>query len=150
MRPTRDSTMLALAAVLSERSTCARRKVGCVFTDEYGRVIAGGHNGVARGQPHCTDTPCAGSQLPSGHGLELCQAIHAEQNALMFCSDVMKIDTCYVTAAPCVHCSKMLLNTSCRRIVYANEYPHSEHTRALWEASGRIWEQFESDGKEQV
>lgn len=138
MRPTKEETMLRLADTLAERSTCARRKVGCVLTDKYGRVLSMGHNGVSIGQPHCIDKPCIGADKKSGEGLDLCQAIHAEQNALMFCNDVMKIESCYVTASPCITCVKMLLNTSCKFVVFREVYPHWEAQR-LWTDAGRTW-----------
>lgn len=65
---------------------------------------------------------CPGAQARSGTDLDLCGAIHAEQNALLQCSDVYRIKTCYVTASPCMTCMKLLLNTSCTQIVYAQEY----------------------------
>lgn len=135
--------MLALAKTIAKRSTCARRAVGCVLVDRDGRVLSMGHNGVACGMPHCTENPCEGATLPSGTGLDLCQAIHAEQNALMFCNDIMKIDRCFVTVSPCIHCVKMLMNTSCRKIIFAEEYAHSEQARKLWETDElRVWEHF--------
>jgi dCMP deaminase len=122
MRPSRDETMMTLAYAIAERSTCARRKVGAVAVSSLGRVLSMGHNGVATGEVHCTDQPCAGADLPSGTGLAECRAIHAESNMLLFCPDVMQIDTMYSTTAPCDLCVRLLLNTSCRRIVYAEEY----------------------------
>lgn len=140
-RPELAETMMAIAHVISMRSTCARRNVGAVLVDQNNRVLSIGHNGPARGMPHCTDAPCSGANCPSGTGLDLCQAIHAEQNALMFCSDIMKIKTCFVTTSPCVHCIKMLMNTSCERIIFAESYPNSENSRDLWlnSALGREW-----------
>jgi len=40
-----------------------------------------------------------------------------------------------------VTCCKLLLNTSCERIVFVEEYPHSA-ARELWEGAGRLWEQL--------
>jgi len=138
-RPSRDITMLQVAAILAERSTCARRRVGCVLTDSQGRVLSMGHNGVPMGMPHCIDAPCQGAKYKPGTGLDLCEAIHAEQNALMFCSDIMKVDTCYVTVSVCNSCCKMLLNSSCKRIVFLEEYPHKE-AKLLWKKAGRLWQ----------
>lgn len=112
--------------------------------DENNRVLSLGHNGVAKGMAHCTETPCEGAACPSGTGLDLCRAIHAEQNALMFCSDIMKIRTAYVTVSPCVHCIKMLMNTGCEHIVFVNDYAHSEAAENLWIGSvinnkARVW-----------
>lgn len=132
MRPLRDSTMLKLASVIAERSTCARRKVGCALTDSHGRVLAIGHNGVPKNFPHCTERLCPGAKLPSGSGLDTCQAIHAEINALMFCPDIMKVHSLYVTASPCLGCIKAILNSSCERIVFLEKYPHPQ-AEELWQ-----------------
>lgn len=131
-RPTRDQTGLALACVWAARGTCARRQVGCVLLDVDGWQIGSGYNGPAKGRPHCTDHPCIGTGYPSGEGLELCEATHAEQNALLQCQDIRQIDTCYVTHSPCLHCVKLLLNTSCRRVVFSVAYAHDEPARKLW------------------
>ncbi len=146
MRITRDELGLGLALLWSKRGTCLRRQVGCVLFDEDGRQIGQGYNGASSGSTHCTDlTPCPGAKLAPGTGLEACQAIHAEQNALIFCPDPMRIDTCYVTASPCVTCVKMLMNTSCRRIVFIERYAHDSEAHGRWIGSWksglRTWEQ---------
>lgn len=134
-RPTRDETMMALARTIAERSTCPRRKVGAVAVDAHGRVLAMGHNGVAMGERHCVDAPCDGVGMRSTTGLDACAAVHAESNLVAFCSDVMKIDAVYVTASPCTHCVRVLLNTSARRLVFAEEYDRAAIAR--WVAAGR-------------
>ena len=116
MRPSLDEVMMAIALVLSQRATCAKRKVGCVLVDSRGRILSTGYNGVPAGRPHCTESPCVGATQPAGS--DTCQAVHAELNALLDCADVTKIHTCYVTTAPCNNCNKTLLNTACQRIVY--------------------------------
>jgi dCMP deaminase len=145
-----------LALITSCRATCLRRQVGCVLLNARGHVLATGYNGVAAGQTHCNEEvwadgailtwphACSGARSPSGTNLDGCQAIHAEQNALLQCRDVYSIHTCYVTASPCVTCCKLLLNTSCERIVFASEYPHLD-ARALWEGAGRRWELHKTD-----
>jgi dCMP deaminase len=121
-----DEYFLIMAKLASLRSTCARRAVGCVIVDAHNLVLATGYNGVPRGAVHCIEKPCAGAGLPSGTGLSTCESVHAEQNALLQCSDVDRIRTIYVTASPCITCMRMLANTSVRRIVYLEEYPHKE------------------------
>lgn len=132
MRLDIHTTMMEVAYVLSQRGTCARRRVGCVLTDKYNHILATGYNGVAAGLPHCTEVPCPGARCDSGTGLELCQAIHAEQNALLQCQDVHSIVTCYSTTAPCITCVKLLMNTSCRYIYCVEDYPHAEEAKKLW------------------
>lgn len=129
-----------MALLVGTRGTCPRRQVGCVLVDQYGRTLATGYNGAARGQPHCSDeNPCPGRWAERGTGFDLCHALHAEQNALMFCRDVMEIETAYVTDAPCATCCKMLLNTSCWRIVFVRDYPTGNVAETLWCRAGREW-----------
>lgn len=136
-----DSWALSLAMTTASRSTCRRRQVGCVLLNEFGHVMATGYNGPARHAPHCGEfgSTCELNNPQSGTNLDSCDAIHAEQNALLQCTDVNKIHTCYVTTSPCVTCLKMLLNTSCQRIVFINEYPHSR-AKELWVAALRTWD----------
>ena len=137
----KDAVFMDIAAAMAQLGTCHRRSVGCVLVDSNDRILSTGYNGVAAGQSHCANGSfCAGATFPSGEGLELCEAIHAEQNALLFCPRPLEIETCYVTASPCVHCIKMLLNTSCKRIVYVLDYPHD--SRDIWEKAGRIWQKL--------
>lgn len=158
-RPTKDQWGLQLAWVTSMRSTCLRRSVGCVLVNKRGHILATGYNGVAAGAKHCNEPQdtnvaayrkamgvdpfpfphaCPGATSPSGTNLDGCQAIHAEQNALLQCRDVWEIETCYTTTAPCMTCVKLLLNTSCQRIMFSEEYPHTE-AAGLWVNAGRDW-----------
>lgn len=139
-RPSRPDTMMGVARLLAQRSTCQRRRVGAVLVDDRHRILATGHNGVPMNSPHCLDHPCPGVGLPSGTGLDLCRAVHAEMNAMLFCPDVMKIDTLYVTTSPCMLCIRMLLNTSCQHIIYGELY--QDEPLHWWESMGRytnIW-----------
>jgi len=147
MRPSRDDWGMTVAHCCALRSTCLRRHVGCVLVNERGHVLSTGYNGVAAGLHHCNQEvaatgefpfACGGAHSPSGTNLDACQAIHAEQNALLQCRDVYAIDTCYCTTSPCVTCTKLLLNTSCQRILFDDEYPQPE-ARELWVNAGRLW-----------
>jgi dCMP deaminase len=132
----KDEYYLRVARLIKERGTCARRQVGCVLVDEHFHIIGTGYNGNARGTPHCIEVPCEGAQYGSGQGLDKCEAIHAEQNALLQCSDVMRIYRAYTTTLPCVHCMKLLMNTSVQSIYYSETYPHSSKIEALAQQRG--------------
>ena len=137
MRPTKDDTFMEIAHAMSKRATCPRRQVGTVLVNSFYHIVGTGFNGNPRNMPHCIDKPCSGAYLSSGEGLEACEALHAEQNALLQCKDVDDIEVCYCTSAPCIHCTKMLMNTSCNRIVAIGDYIHSG--KKYWLASGREW-----------
>lgn len=151
-RPTPTEYFLRMAALAATRGTCLRRQVGCVLVDPRGHVLSTGYNGVAVGIAHCNewniaeDTfpyACPGVKAPSGTQLDACGAIHAEQNALLQCRNVWEIETCYVTHSPCIACVKLLMNTSCTRIVFLEPYAHNAPARALWMRSvpTRTWRQ---------
>lgn len=159
MRPSHEEWALRLAEVVAQRATCLRRSVGCVLTNGRNQVLATGYNGRAAGLEHCnqvtgaiTSHPgcpdeyghaCAGARAASGTQLDACEAIHAEQNALLQCRDVYEIRNCYVTVSPCVTCVKLLLNTGCKRIIFRERYTHDEQAALLWEGQeygdGRQW-----------
>ncbi|MDD2944911.1 MAG: dCMP deaminase family protein [Acinetobacter sp.] len=125
MQSTRESKQvyfLKIAALVATRATCPRRSVGCVITNKYGHIKATGYNGVPKGMDHCTDKPCGGESSKSSEGLSSCMATHAEQNALLQCDNTMDIDTIYCTTSPCIHCAKLIANTSCKKVVYADKY----------------------------
>lgn len=138
IRPPKDEVFLNLAVELSRLSTCVRRRVGCVLIDREHEILALGYNGVAAGQQHCLDYPCAGATAPSGTQLDACLAIHAEENALIRCRNFKSIWTAYCSTAPCIGCTKKLLNTGCRRIVFREPYPQ-DTAQAIWLGADREW-----------
>lgn len=131
MRPDKDTYFLRMAKLVATRTTCCRRAVGCVLVDRKGHVLATGYNGVAAGQAHCLDVPCSAATAPSGTNLDGCEAIHAEQNALLQCKDVHAIHTVYCTTEPCITCAKLLANTSAERVVFLEWY-HGTQAKDLW------------------
>lgn len=137
-RPTKDEYFLVLAMHAASRGSCVRRRVGCVMVDKHSHVLSTGYNGPDAGAVNCTTTPCEGASCPSGTGLTKCQAIHAEMNAIIQCPDTQLIDTAFCTTQPCEICTGMMLNASCRRIVYIEDYA-SSHSGAVdrWRSRGR-------------
>lgn len=170
MRMTKDQLFMNIAILLSKRSTCIRRQVGCVIVDNRGHEIGMGYNGVASSMPHCNEeeslsflsreerdkeydrmqeagkspvcsdyerfphflltfnpNACDGTDKPMG--LDNCEAVHAEQNALIKCKDVQSIHTVYVTTFPCISCMKLLINTPVSRLIYL--YDHNNITRPM-------------------
>jgi dCMP deaminase len=139
MREPVDWYFLKMALLVAQRGTCARRKVGCILVNEKKHVVATGYNGNPAGQKHCIDQPCKGAMAKSGSDLELCEAIHAEQNALLQCKNVYEINKVYCTVSPCIHCIKLLLNTSAKHIIFSEEYTNQEG-KSLWiKTSGLNW-----------
>jgi dCMP deaminase len=155
LRPDWDTYFMNIAIAVASRSTCLRRSVGAVLVDEGNHIIGTGYNGVAKGKPHCNyisaETVVGGEHYPfscegaydkSGEGLDSCDAIHAEQNALLHCNNINTISKIYCTTSPCVSCTKLLLATSCKEIIFKERYPHWETSQLLWDGSGRTYKQL--------
>lgn len=148
MRPEPDHYFIAMARLVATRSTCVRRSVGCVLVNARGHVLATGYNGVPAKSPHCNEAiqfRCAGANAPSGTQLDACLAVHAEQNAILQCTDAYAIAKAYITAFPCPSCAKLLLNTTCRQIVYLEPYGTGE-AMTMWTGAGRTARQFVEPG----
>ena len=140
VRESKNIYFLRMAQLVATQGTCLRRQVGAVAVNARGHVMATGYNGVPSGVSHCNEGhPCPGAGATSGTDLDRCLAVHAEVNLLAQCRDVWEIDTVYLTASPCFSCTKALLTSGTRRLVYLELYPHPA-SRALWTGTGRLWE----------
>jgi len=131
MRPDWDNYFIEIAKVVSSRSTCLRRKYGALIVKDM-VIISTGYNGAPRGMPNCIDTlKCTRKELdiPSGERYELCEAVHAEQNAIINAPpERMKDATIYIAgfeedggfadAMPCLLCQRMIRNAQVKEIVY--------------------------------
>jgi dCMP deaminase len=110
-----------MCLVVAKRSTCIRRQVGCILVDERQHVLSMGYNGAPKGLPHCIDIGCQCKELHGETKFEDCIAVHAEENALIQCPDAFRIRTCYITKCPCKRCLRMLMNTSCKYVIFFDE-----------------------------
>lgn len=137
MRISKDDYFMRIAKTVALRGECSRRQVGAVIVDKNGRILSTGMNGLAPGEVSCIDKPCAGAKCPSGEGLDLCNASHAEISALVYLPDPTVAHTIYCTTAPCVSCAKALLLTNIQRVVFVEDYAASG--QSLWT---RQWEKF--------
>ena len=133
---------MKVAYCFSERSTCARRKVGAVLVDSNFQMLSGGYNGVPSGMTHCIDSPCEGAHAKSGTNLDMCSAIHAEQNAILQCRTTQLIHSIFTTTFPCMHCIKILANTPAIHLYFAEFYTGWEEATRFWMQSRKNREGF--------
>jgi dCMP deaminase len=126
-RPSWDEYFMKITHLVSERSTCMRRRVGAIIVKNK-RIISTGYNGSPRGLAHCLEIGCMREQLgiPSGERHEMCRGAHAEQNAIIQAASSgvsMEGATMYCTTAPCSTCAKMIINAGIERLVLGSRYP---------------------------
>lgn len=120
-RMNKDVYYMSLAILASARSTCIRRKVGCIAVKDN-HIVATGYNGSVAGTTHCTNDTCYRivNNIPSGEKLDLCRAVHAEQNVISQSAihgTSIHNATVYITTSPCITCLKLLAQVGVRRIV---------------------------------
>ncbi len=138
-RPTWDQYFMRMAFLAASRANCTRRKVGAVIVKDK-NVLATGYNGPPSGTVHCDVVGCIRDDLnvPSGERHELCRGLHAEQNAIIQAAvHGVSISgaTIYITTHPCIVCSKMLMNSQIKEVVYAQGYPDELAELMLLESS---------------
>lgn len=120
-----------ITKAVAQGSTCLRRKYGAVIVKDD-MIVSTGFNGSARKVEDClTKNSCLREELniPHGERYELCEAVHAEQNAILQGTpERMKGATIFiagfdnkgnlVTSKPCKLCYRFILNAWITEIVY--------------------------------
>ncbi len=133
-RPSWDEYFIEIAKVVALRSTCLRRRYGAVIVKDK-VIVSTGYNGAPRGSINCIDVDkCKRRELniPSGERYELCEAVHAEQNAIVNGSpERMKDATIYIAGSeedgsmaegkPCLLCARMIRNAQVKEVVYLSK-----------------------------
>jgi len=124
-RISKDEYFMKIANVISQRSTCIKRKVGAVLVKDS-HIISTGYNGAPSGFKHCTEETCVRQNLKSGEKPELCRGVHAEINciiqAALHGTSIQGDTTLYCTTFPCMSCLKLIINSGVDRLVYKEGY----------------------------
>ena len=130
-----DRSYLRMAQVWAENSYCNRRKVGALIVKDR-MIISDGYNGTPSGFENvCEDE--------DGHTKPY--VLHAEANAI---TKVAKSNnssngaTLYVTAAPCMECAKLIIQSGIRRVVYVESYRLSDGIELLERAGIEVVQIF--------
>jgi dCMP deaminase len=109
------ATYLKMASEWSSLSCCNRKKVGALIVKD-GTIISDGFNGTPKGFPNdCEDQ----------HGETYWYVLHAEANAILKVSKSSQSTdgaTLYVTYSPCKECSKLIIQSGIKRIIYSEDY----------------------------
>lgn len=110
-----DLRYLRMARIWAENSYCKRRQVGALVVKDK-MIISDGFNGTPSGfENECEDDT----------NMTKPYVLHAEANAitkLARSSNNSEGSTLYVTAAPCIECSKLIIQAGIKRVVYAEKY----------------------------
>lgn len=144
-RPDWDEYFMKIAKVASLRSNCIKRKVAAIIVRDR-RVISTGYNGTPRGTRNCYEGGCprCNNLADSGTKLEECLCSHGEENAITqaaYHGVSVKGGTLYTTFAPCLMCTKMIINAGIREVVYNMDYPLNDTSFKLLKEAGVVCRQ---------
>ena len=96
-----DMRYLRMARIWAENSYCVRRQVGALIVKDK-MIISDGYNGTPAGFENiCED-----------------EVITKVAKSANNCDG----STLYVTAAPCIECSKLIIQAGIKRVVYIDDY----------------------------
>lgn len=110
-----DKRYLRMSRIWSENSYCERRKVGALLVKDK-MIISDGYNGTPAGFENVCETD---------EGVTKPYVLHAEANAITKVArsnNSSEGSTLYVTASPCMECSKLIIQSGIRRVVYSELY----------------------------
>ena len=122
-----DRNFINIAFEIASASKCVSKQVGAVIVKD-GRILSTGYNGTPAGYTNCCDY-WEGRYTKAHHDWSKMYEIHAEMNAIIWAAREgisIKDATIYVTLEPCSECSKNLIASGIRRIVYAVSYEHND------------------------
>jgi dCMP deaminase len=122
------------------RGNCMKRKVAAIIVKDR-RVVSTGYNGTPRGAKNCNEGGCprCNGMAPSGTALDECLCCHGEENAITqaaYHGTSLKGATLYTTYAPCLLCTKMIINSGIAEVVYNQDYPLNERALSLLQECG--------------
>lgn len=110
-----DARYLRMAMIWAENSYCKRRQVGALLVKDK-MIISDGYNGTPSGFNNVCENE-DGTTFP--------YVLHAEANAI---SKIARSNnssndaTLYVTASPCIECSKLIIQAGITRVVFKDLY----------------------------
>lgn len=111
----RDHLYMKMARTWAENSYCVRRQVGALMVKEN-MIISDGFNGTPSGFENiCEDE----------NNVSKPYVLHAEANAITKIARSNNSSngaTIYITASPCMECSKLIIQSGIKRVVYGEKY----------------------------
>ncbi len=109
-----DLRYLRMAKIWAENSYCKRRQVGAIVVKRK-MIISDGYNGTPSG----FENVCEENDVTKPY------VLHAEANAITKLArshNSSEGATLYVTASPCLECSKLIIQSGIKRVIYGEQY----------------------------
>ena len=116
-----DEYFMGVAKLSAKRSKDPNTQVGCCIVNQERRIVAVGYNGMPAG---CDDKDFPWNVREGAlNETKYAYVVHAELNAILNATSNLKGCTLYVTLYPCNECTKAILQSGIKEIVFEdNKY----------------------------
>ena len=139
-----DKRYIRMASIWAENSYCERRQVGALIVKDK-MIISDGYNGTPAGFENvCEDE----------NNVTKPYVLHAEANAITKIARSNNSSngaTMYVTASPCIECSKLIIQAGIKTVVYdSDKYadtPAVIASKRMMDAAGVRYYQYSRTGR---
>ena len=139
-----DRRYIRMASIWAENSYCQRRQVGALIVKDK-MIISDGYNGTPSGFENvCEDE----------NNVTKPYVLHAEANAITKIARSNNSSngaTMYVTASPCIECSKLIIQAGIKTVVYdSDKYadtPAVIASKRMMDAAGVRYYQYSRTGR---
>ncbi len=145
-----DEYFMGIALLSAQRSKDASTQVGaCIVSDEH-KILSLGYNGMPVG---CHDDAMPWDREGAPLDTKYLYVCHAELNAILN-ADIgsLKGATVYVTLFPCNECTKAIIQTGIKEVVYLDDKYHDTDatvaSRKMLEMTGVTCRCYQPSGRE--
>ena len=131
-----DEAYLDICETWSRLSTALRKKVGCIIVKD-GIIISDGYNGTPSG----FDNNCEFEDPFNKTLVTKPEVLHAESNAITKLAKSTQSSsgaTMYITINPCIECSKLIIQSGIKRVIYKNFYKNHDGINLIKHANIEI------------
>ena len=133
-RLTWDEYFVSLSLLLASRSPSMRLKVGSVIV-KNNRIISAGYNGFPASTEHV-------SIMKNDHEIN---TIHSEINAICDAAKrgvSIQGATIYINYFPCIYCTKSIIASGIKKVVYYKDYHNDDLVHILFKNSNINFVQY--------
>ena len=141
-----DEYFMGIAILSSMRSKDPNTQVGACIVNEEKRIIGVGYNGLPKG---CSDADFPWEREGKFSETKYPYVCHAELNAILNSTKSLKDCTIYVALFPCNECSKAIIQSGIKEIVYlSDKYTNTDANKAskkMLDIAGVKYRRFEAN-----
>ena len=117
-----ETYFMGLALLSSQRSKDPNTQVGACIVSEDNKILSMGYNGFPIG---CSDDEFPWEREGDEIDLKYMYVCHSELNAILNSKCDLKGATIYVTLFPCNECTKAIIQSGIKKVIYLDDKYHN-------------------------